>query len=129
MKELFKQIFKFGIVGVIAFIIDYGVLYVLVEIFSIYYLLASAISFTISVIFNYLASMKFVFERREDISRNKEFIVFVLLSIIGLLINQAIMWILVEKINIFYMLSKIVATVFVMVWNFASRKLFLEKKL
>lgn len=128
MKELIKQIFKFGIVGVIAFIIDYGVLYVLVEYFSTYYLLASAISFVVSVIFNYLASMKFVFEGREDISKKKEFIVFVVLSIIGLLINQIIMWALVEKLSIFYMFSKVVATGFVMVWNFISRKIFLEKK-
>lgn len=128
MKELFKQLVKFGIVGVLAFIIDYGILYILVEYFNVYYLLASSVSFTFSVVFNYLSSMKFVFERRKDLNRSKEFLVFVLLSIIGLIINQLIMWFLVEKINVFYMISKIVATGFVMVWNFTSRKIFLEKK-
>lgn len=91
-------------------------------------MVSSAISFTISVIVNYLLSMKFVFKRKDDIGRKTEFIVFVLLSIMGLLINQFIMWISVDKLNIFYMISKIFATFIVMVWNFISRKIFLEKK-
>lgn len=128
MKQLFRQLVKFGIVGVLSFIIHYVVLFILVEYFNAYYLLSSGIAFTTSVVFNYLASMKFVFVRREDISRNKEFLVFVLLSVIGLIINQFFMWYLVEKINIFYMISQIIATCFVMIWNFISRKFFLEKK-
>ena len=117
---------KFGIVGVIAFIIDYGTLYMFVEFFNINYLLAAALSFAISVIFNYIASMAYVFKRRNDMSKNREFVIFVFLSLIGLLINQIIMWICVEKISIFYMLAKIFATTVVMIWNFISRKMFLE---
>lgn len=128
MKQLLNQIIKFGIVGVLAFCIDYGTLFILVQYLGIYYLIASAISFTISVIFNYIFSMKFVFVRRDDISRKKEFVVFVTLSIIGLLINQVIMWFSVDVLNIFYMFSKIIATAVVMIWNFVSRKLFLEKQ-
>ena len=128
MKQLLNQIIKFGIVDVLAFCIDYGTLFILVQYLGIYYLIASAISFTISVIFNYIFSMKFVFVRRDDISRKKEFVVFVTLSIIGLLINQVIMWFSVDVLNIFYMFSKIIATAVVMIWNFVSRKLFLEKQ-
>lgn len=128
MRKLIEQIIKFGIVGALAFIIDYFALYILVEYFGVYYLVSSAISFTVSVVVNYLLSMKFVFKRRDDIGRQKEFIVFVSLSIMGLLINQFIMWISVDKLNIFYMISKIFATFIVMVWNFVSRKIFLEKK-
>ena len=72
--------------------------------------------------------MKYVFERRNNISLKREFIVFLILSIVGLIINQIIMWISVDKLNIFYMISKIFATFIVMVWNFVSRKVFLEKK-
>jgi putative flippase GtrA len=72
--------------------------------------------------------MKFVFTRRDDISKKKEFIVFLILSIVGLLINQAMMWIMVDKLLIYYMISKIIVTGIVMIWNFISRKIFLEKK-
>lgn len=61
IQTLMAQIMKFGVVGVLAFLIDYGVLYVLTEFIGIYYLTSAAISFTVSVIFNYLCSMKYVF--------------------------------------------------------------------
>ncbi|QUF83047.1 GtrA family protein [Clostridium butyricum] len=128
MKNLINQIIKFGIVGVLAFLIDYVLLFLLVEYLGMYYLISSAISFTVSVVFNYICSMKFVFARRDDISKKKEFIVFLILSIVGLLINQAMMWIMVEKLLIYYMISKIIVTGIVMIWNFISRKIFLEKK-
>lgn len=128
MKNLINQIIKFGIVGVLAFLIDYILLFVLVEYLGMYYLISSAISFTVSVVFNYICSMKFVFARRDDISKKKEFIVFLILSIVGLLINQAMMWIMVDKLLIYYMISKIIVTGIVMIWNFISRKIFLEKK-
>lgn len=128
MKQLLSQIIKFGVVGGLAFLIDYFVLYALVEYLGIYYLISSAISFTISVIFNYICSMKFVFVPRDDISKKKEFIIFIILSIMGLIINQIAMWIMVDRLNIYYMFSKVFTTFIVMIWNFVSRKLFLEKK-
>lgn len=128
MKQLFNQVIKFGIVGGLAFFIDYFILYVLAEYLGLYYLISSAISFTVSVIFNYICSMKFVFIRRDDISKKREFIVFIILSIVGLIINQIVMWIMVDELSVYYMFSKIFATCIVMIWNFISRKIFLEKK-
>ena len=55
MKKLIAQLMKFGVVGVIAFIIDYGLLALLTEVFGVNYLVSATISFTASVIFNYLA--------------------------------------------------------------------------
>ena len=127
MKKLIAQVLKFGVVGVIAFAIDYGVLILLTEVFGLYYLLSAMISFTVSVVFNYLASMKYVFRGREDISRLKEFIIFVVLSLIGLGLTELLMWLLVDKALIHYMVSKILVTGIVMVWNFVSRKLLLEE--
>jgi len=127
MKKLFKQLIKFGIIGGFAFLIDYSLLYTLTEFLGIYYLYSSIISFTISLIFNYIASIKWVF----DVSKKqtlKDFSIFVLLSLIGLGINQLIMYIMVEKARIWYMFSKIVATIIVMVWNFITRKIFIEKQ-
>ncbi len=128
MKKLIMQIIKFGMVGGLCFLIDYGVMIFLTEVFNINYLISSGISFTVSVIVNYVLSMQFVFETEQDDSAMKKFIIFVVLSIIGLIINQILMWILVDKIGIFYMISKIGATVLVMVYNFVTRKLILEKK-
>ena len=68
MRKLISQIMKFGVVGVLAFIIDYGIFVLLANVFNIYYLIANFFGFTVSLIFNYLMSMKFVFERKEKIN-------------------------------------------------------------
>ena len=128
MKKLFSQLIKFGLVGVIAFLIDYGIMVFLTEVFKIPSLISAAISFTVSVIFNYIASVKWVFDvDKEKNSKTKELVVFILLSIVGLGINELIMWIMDKEFGIYYMISKIVATAVVMCYNFITRKLFLEK--
>lgn len=127
MKKLFHQILKFGIVGIIAFLIDYGLLYVFTEWCGIYYLVSSTLSFSISVIFNYIASVIWVFDVNKKHSKVRNFILFVIFSVIGLGINQLIMWAGVEMLALHYMLVKIGATAIVMVWNFITRKKFLEQ--
>lgn len=126
VKKLIEQIMKFGVVGVIAFVIDYGLLILLTELFGVNYLISATISFTVSVIFNYIASMRYVFVHKEDMSRRREFVIFVVLSVIGLLINNACMWAGVELLGVYYWITKIGATAIVMVWNFVTRKIFLD---
>jgi putative flippase GtrA len=128
MKKLIEQIMKFGVVGFLCFFIDYFVLFAVTEFLGINYLISSGISFSVSVIINYILSIKFVFNTKKDNNKIKEFIVFVVLSLFGLGINQIIMWFTVEKISIYYMLGKIIATAIVMVYNFITRKIFLEDK-
>ena len=128
MKKLISQFMKFGIVGVIAFVIDYGFMVLLTEVFGVPYLISTTVSFIISVIFNYFASMRFVFKRKDDMSRRREFIIFVVLSVIGLVINDVFMWLMVDFLFIDYRISKIVVTIIVAAWNFVTRKIFLEAK-
>ena len=125
-QKLINQILKFGVVGVIAFLIDYGLLYILTEYANIYYLISSIISFTVSLIFNYILSIKWVFDVTKK-QTYKEVIVFVVLSVIGLGINQLVMYLGSDIMHIYYMLTKLVATAIVMVWNFITRKIFIEK--
>ena len=126
MKKLIKQVIKFGIVGGSAFVIDYGLMIFLTEVVCINYLISNGIAFSASVIFNYIMSVKWVFDVKQNKSKTNQFFVFVLLSLVGLGINQLIMWISVEKIGVYYLLSKIYATIIVMIYNFITRKMFLE---
>lgn len=159
-KRLVKQIMKFGIVGGIAFLIDFIVYSIVLNLidWKYGYLLAGVAGFTISLIFNYLASMAFVFVRKDDADKRKEFVIFLILSLIGLGINTVVLWICIdavynnwpwlqamtESLNGFLhsigftfvesaqelaaYFAKIIATGIVMVYNFISRKLTLEKK-
>ena len=127
MKKLIIQLIKFGIVGVIATLIDLAVLMLLKEFMHVDVLVASAVAFSVSVIANYILSMLFVFKGSEN-SKVKEFLVFVILSIGGLLLNQFIMWLGTEIMTAYYLWVKAFALVFVPIYNFVTRKIFLEKK-
>ena len=124
----FKQLLKFGAVGVIATAIDYGLMVFLTEIFNVRYLLSCAISFSVSVIFNYFLSVKYVFNVTHKTSKSAEILIFVFLSVIGLMLNQFLMWWTVERLSINYLIAKIIATVIVMGYNYISRKCFLEER-
>lgn len=129
MDRLVQQILKFGVVGALAFLVDYGVLMLLNVGFGVNPVLAAGISFTVSVIFNYLASMRFVFKHRDDLSRSKEMSIFIVLSVIGLAINELIIWggtTLLGETPLMVTITKVFATGVVMVWNFVSRKKWLD---
>ncbi|MBQ4160947.1 MAG: GtrA family protein [Clostridia bacterium] len=125
--QVILQLIKFGIVGVIAAIVDVGVLVFLKELLYVDVLLASAISFCVSVTVNYLLSMSFVFKSKKQ-SKVKEFVLFVLLSIGGLCLNQFILWVGVKFTTVYYLVVKIFAMVIVPIYNFITRKIFLEEK-
>lgn len=121
------QIIKFAIVGVIAAVTDVGVLVFLKELLNVDVLLAAAISFAVSVTVNYILSMAFVFKSKNE-NKVKEFFVFVLLSIGGLGLNELIIWLGTNFTAIHYLVFKILAMVIVPVYNFITRKIFLEAK-
>ena len=127
MKKVMLQLIKFSIVGVIAAVIDVGVLVLLKELVQISVLLSSAISFCVSVTVNYILSMAFVFKSKEQ-NKIKEFIIFTSLSIGGLCLNQLILWVGVSFIDIHYLAVKVLAMIIVTFYNFITRKIILEKR-
>ena len=75
MQMLINQILKFGVVGVLATLIDYGVLMLLSQGFGMDPVLAAGISFSFSLLFNYLPSICYwVPPRREGARRRSDFI-------------------------------------------------------
>ena len=126
MERLIQQIAKFGVVGILATLLDYGLLFALTEWAGLYYLLSSMLSFSISTSFNYVASVRWVVAVNQKYSKTRNFVLFVILSIIGLGLNALAMWLGVEFLHWHYMIVKIGATALVMVWNFITRKKVLE---
>lgn len=125
-KSLISKIFRFVIVGGIATIIDFVFLYIFKELFNFNLVLANTLAFIISVIYNYIASIKWVF----DIDKNKnskiQFLLFITFSVIGLILNNIFIYLFTDIMGIYYLISKIIATLFVMIFNFVTRKIFLE---
>ncbi len=141
MKKLLEQIFKFAIVGGISFVVDFLVYSIMCNVLGIHYIIAGVSGFTVSVIVNYILSMRFVFVSKEDMRKDKEFVIFVVLSLIGMVLNSVILYICIDLIYMHWLwlnqlisikwmniVAKVIATGIVMVYNFVTRKIFLEKK-
>lgn len=126
MGKLIAQIMKFGVVGVVATVIDFAVMNLLYYVLGLDILVANTAGFVISLVFNYLASMKYVFAHKEGMSRKREFVIFVVLSVIGLALNDGIVLELKGGLGLEANIAKVCATALVMVYNFVTRKIFLE---
>lgn len=125
-EKLLLQFTKFTGVGVFCFLIDFGSLFVLTHFFHVHYLVSAAIAFIISVIFNYYLSVKLVFTVNKKYPHSRNFIIFVILSAIGLGITELIMMLCVDHMHINYLIAKIISAVIVSFYNFITRKIFLE---
>ncbi|MBE6957073.1 MAG: GtrA family protein [Ruminococcaceae bacterium] len=128
MNKLLNQILRFGVVGVIAFLVDYGLFLLLTEVCRVHYLVANVAAFLVSVIVNYILSVKFVFDVDKRRGAGTQFLFFTAMSAVGLGINELMLWLLSGLLPIPTSVSKLVATAVVMVYNFVTRKLFLERK-
>ena len=128
MKKLSGQILKFGVVGALAFVIDYSLLIFCTERLGINYLISGAIAFSVAVIFNYILSMLWVYDTSGNSQDKKmQLVIFIILSVIGLGLTELLMWIGTDLLGIHYTITKIIATVIVMFYNFVTRKILLEK--
>ena len=134
MKNLLDQLFKkstdktsiqflrYIFVGGVAFIVDFGSLYVLTDFFTIYYLISAAIAFTLGLITNYLLSISWVFNRRTFDNKKFEFGLFAIIGIIGLILNEVFIWFFTAELGFFYLISKIISAIIILFWNFYARK-------
>lgn len=128
MKKLFEQIMKFVVVGGLSFVLDFIIYYVLTNYFAVYYLVAGFFSFCLSLIFNYLMSMRFVFKSKDSLKKTHEFAIFVTLSVMGLGLNLLCLYLLVDVFKMNDLIAKVLVAGIVMVFNFVTRKIFLEQK-
>jgi len=123
---LIVQMLKFSVVGITAFLIDYVLLWVFTEFVGFDYTVSNILSYTIGTIYNYVLSVRWVFSVRSKHSQRVIFIVFVVLSLIGLGLNQLLLVVLVELGGWGYMLAKLIASIIVSIYNYVTRKIYLE---
>lgn len=122
------QLFRYGFVGGAAFLIDYGLLFSLTEWLEINYLVSAAIAFVVGLVVNYLLSISWVFNQNRNGKPMKEFLFFTVIGVVGLMLNELILYAVTDWMHLHYMFSKIISTVIVFFWNFFARKTLLFNK-
>ena len=120
--NLYAQAFRYVLSGTVAYAIDYCLLIVSVEIFKVHYLTASLIAFLAGSITAYILNVNWVFDKRVFKNRYFEIAIFIVIGVIGLIINQYMIWFFTENVNFHYLFSKFAATMIIVIWNFFARK-------
>ena len=120
-RERMLEIVRFCFVGGVSFLMDYSILFALTEFAGVYYLYSSAISFSITVVFNYWLCVIYVFKCAGKQSARQAMIFFGT-GVIGLGLNQFCMWFFVDVVGLHYMIAKIFATAIVTIWNYITKR-------
>ncbi|MCY3048175.1 GtrA family protein [Aerococcus urinae] len=125
---MIRQIMRFILVGGLSTLLDFFVFSLLISC-QVHYLGANVCAFMLSLVFNYWASMRFVFQSsfsKEE--RWQGFLLFLVLALSGLLIQELILYLLIEQLSLDAHLAKLAGILVVMVYNFLSRKALLESE-
>ena len=117
------QLFRYLFVGGAAFVFDFVLLYLLTAHAGLFYLTSASISFLAGLFVNYILSILWVFPNHSFSNRWLEFGVFAAVGIVGLGLNDFFMWFFTGVLGFYFLYSKILATIFVFMWNFFARKL------
>ena len=122
------QLFRYGFVGGVAFVVDYGSLFLLTHYAGVPYLWSAAVAFLLGLVTNYLLSISWVFRHIGTMQLWQEFVVFAIIGVVGLGFNELIMYAGTDVLGLHYMISKLISTALVFFWNFFARKWILFTK-
>ena len=125
-KRNIHDFFLYLVVGGIATLVEWGLFYCFNHVFSWYYFVSTILAYVLSTFANWLAGRILLFKKTEK-GLFYEIGGIYAASIIGLLLNLAIMWIMVDALKINSMISKIIATGLVFIWNYVIRKMVIYK--
>jgi putative flippase GtrA len=122
MNTVVREAFRYFLVSGFAFLLDIGVLWILVQYFSWWYLAAATVSFLSGIVLGYVLSIRMVFSYRRLKDQRIEFLSFAAIGGVGLAINAAVMFVAVKYFGIYYLLAKFVAAGFTFMFNFFVRR-------
>lgn len=120
--KLLRELVLYGLVSAVSLAVDVAVLIGLTELAGLHYLASAAIAFTTGALVAYTLSVAFVFRERRLEDRRSELVLFVLLGLGGLALNEAVLWGSVHWLGLGYAIAKAPAAVASFSFNFIARR-------
>ncbi|MFZ2555911.1 MAG: GtrA family protein [Minisyncoccia bacterium] len=116
-----REFIRYGVASLLALALDTGLLLLLTEVYGVSYLISGAVGFVAGMVAIYILSIRWVFDERA-LDPLKEFMLFAAIGLVGLGINELILFVFTGLVSVHYLLSKILSVALVFSWNFAARK-------
>ena len=142
--NVFIQFFRYFFVGGFATVVHYFILIFLTEAFGVNANISNLIAFTVGLIVNYVISTLWVFDKSKLNNKWIEFLIFSVIGVVGLGINQFFIWLFDNPfrelavfdglfngfitVDKYYIIGQVIATGVAFVWNFVARKLILYSR-
>lgn len=120
-----REFARYVIVGGTATVCDAVTLFSVTEFLKVNYLISAPIGFMVGTVVNYALSRSWVFQRRTLKSKPAELTIFTLTGVVGLGLNEGILWYFQSRLGVYYLFAKGVSGCVVLAWNFGARKLLL----
>jgi len=121
------RVVRYFFVGAVAAAVDIGLFTVFARLLGYNYLTVAACTFVLATLVNYSLSVRHVFKSGARFGRSLEVALVFAVSAMGLAINQGVMFVAVDRLRLDLVLSKILATGIVFLWNYQSRANFVFK--
>ncbi len=122
-----KMYIKFAVSGCLTAIFELGLLYILTDLFKVYYLLSSCFSFSSAIIMSFCLQKFWTFNNNGYKKIRQQLFLYCLTNLIGLSFNTMGMFFLVDKFQIMYIFSQIIVGTFVAVFSFLTYKFIIFK--
>jgi putative flippase GtrA len=116
-QALIEKVFKFGVVGFSAFLIDFGSTYFFKEKAKLNKYIANTLAFVISASYNFTLNRMWTWHVQDD-QVGIQAVKFAVVMISGLLISSGLIYIFTDRMKLNFYLSKLLAVSVVMVWSF-----------
>ena len=120
---IFIRFIRFGIVGCSGMIVDFGMTWLCKEKLRWNKYLSNSIGFVLAATNNYVWNRLWTFESESE-AVVREYFSFVVIAIIGLGLNNLIVYLLHERLRLNFYLSKLIAVGCVTIWNFSMNYVF-----
>jgi putative flippase GtrA len=117
MHKGLVRFLKYASVGGSTFLFDLFLLYLLIDYFNIYYVLATAMAFGVAVSINYFLSRRFVFKGSLR-SVHEGYGIFISIALVGLCTVTGLMVLFVEVFHMHYLPARVITASIVGLWNY-----------
>ena len=115
-NQLLKRLMRFGITGGVTAVIYFGLIYLLVEPWSMNPTVASVFSFAPAIVYNYLSHKYWSFESGDP--HQTSLPRFAVVTTVGMCINSGIIYVGTETMNAPFPPAQAAALAALLVWNY-----------
>lgn len=119
-REVVRDFLRFATVGAVATVAHYAVMIALVQFGGVDPVVATVCGFAVGAVVSYTLNRRYTFAVRPAYMRG--FVKFAIVIGIGAVLNAAIVAFFI-RVGLHYMVAQVIATLVVLIWNFAGARL------